>query len=88
MSHNVSALPEWSRPWAKKRLAEHLMADRPEMSADDWAGLTDWLDDKFVIAWYSVDECRESTTLLLGYGLPTLIFSTTAWLMELISRSS
>lgn len=43
MSHNVSALPEWSRPWAKKRLAEHLRADRPEMSADDWAGLTDWL---------------------------------------------
>ena len=46
MPHDVNDLPEWSRDWAQKRLAQHaLMPDntRVGISGEDWTGLRDWL---------------------------------------------
>ena len=42
MMHDVEQLPEWSRTWAGKRLAQHAARGLP-MSAEQWRGLRDWL---------------------------------------------
>ena len=46
MPHDVNDLPEWSRDWAQKRLAQHVLLPdntRVGISAEDWQGLRDWL---------------------------------------------
>ena len=46
MPHDVNDLPEWSRDWAQKRLAQHVLLldnTRVGISAEDWMGLRDWL---------------------------------------------
>ena len=46
MPHDVNDLPEWSRDWAQKRLAQHVLLPdntRVGISTEDWQGLRDWL---------------------------------------------
>lgn len=42
MLHDIINLPEWSRAWAQKRLAEHVAAGG-EVSPAEWTHLRDWL---------------------------------------------
>ena len=39
MKHDLSSLPEWSRPWAEHRIAQV----SHDISGEQWSGLGDWL---------------------------------------------